>query len=442
MSAVRQFDWEFGGEQWVCRQSSGGVIWASHCCWRLVYSPNMNGNRKMHSTRCAFAWTVWRPTIVPFSIWAICICQRIRYRISSISKRSTSIPFFRIERHCCICTTWPWVDRSSGVIFCKVVSFDPPSMTHTIRAWCTTSCRRWPTFRPIHSSTPRPFTLHRTARTRHRIGVSSIRHFRASHRAHSDWTISTIRFICKRSRQWTRLKCVIWAPFRPDRCRKITQRTIIRSMNGIASGCPTMSRIDTTRRRRIRWKFDTRTIRMKRSHSMDHAVLMKIPDRSSLRDRTLTAVDRISGWWRQLCRSPIFIPDTLSSGTSNIRSECELSNADDSDRKLIAFHFDFRYTAVAVLEMDYERLDINQCPTGQGNSGPNKFADTARCKKETTECEPIHGWGLRRGGYQCRCRPGYRLPSHIRRPFLGEIVERASAEHYYNGFDCLKIGCE
>lgn len=35
--------------------------------------------------------------------------------------------------------------------------------------------------------------------------------------------------------------------------------------------------------------------------------------------------------------------------------------------------------------MDFERIDINQCPPGQGNNGPNLFADTARCKKETTE---------------------------------------------------------
>lgn len=102
----------------------------------------------------------------------------------------------------------------------------------------------------------------------------------------------------------------------------------------------------------------------------------------------------------------------------------------------------YRYTAVSVLEMDYDRIDINQCPKGSGNIGPNKFADTARCKKETTECEPIHGWGFRRGGYQCRCKPGFRLPSYVRRPFLGEIIERASAEQYYNGFDCTKIGCE
>lgn len=30
----------------------------------------------------------------------------------------------------------------------------------------------------------------------------------------------------------------------------------------------------------------------------------------------------------------------------------------------------------------------------------------------------------------------------IRQPFLGEILERASDEQYYNGFDCLKIGCK
>lgn len=100
-----------------------------------------------------------------------------------------------------------------------------------------------------------------------------------------------------------------------------------------------------------------------------------------------------------------------------------------------------RYTGIAVLEMDFERIDINQCPKGEGNNKPNRFAGTARCKEETTECEPLQGWGFRRGGYQCRCKPGFRIPSNIRRPFLGEIIERASAEQYYNGFDCLKIGC-
>lgn len=45
----------------------------------------------------------------------------------------------------------------------------------------------------------------------------------------------------------------------------------------------------------------------------------------------------------------------------------------------------YRYTAVSVVEMDFDRIDINQCPIGLGNNGANKFNDTARCKKGTTE---------------------------------------------------------
>lgn len=49
-------------------------------------------------------------------------------------------------------------------------------------------------------------------------------------------------------------------------------------------------------------------------------------------------------------------------------------------------HVEFpKYTAVSVIEMDFDRVDINQCPMGMGNNGPNRYADTARCKKETTE---------------------------------------------------------
>lgn len=39
--------------------------------------------------------------------------------------------------------------------------------------------------------------------------------------------------------------------------------------------------------------------------------------------------------------------------------------------------------------MDFDRIDINQCPKAHGNDGPNRFADTARCKKETTEVSII-----------------------------------------------------
>lgn len=99
-----------------------------------------------------------------------------------------------------------------------------------------------------------------------------------------------------------------------------------------------------------------------------------------------------------------------------------------------------KYVAVAVLELDFERLDINQCPIGSGNPRPNYFAGTSRCKNDTTECEPVHGYGFRRGGYQCRCRPGYRRPRIVRNPYHGELIERATEHDYRTGFNCKKIG--
>lgn len=40
--------------------------------------------------------------------------------------------------------------------------------------------------------------------------------------------------------------------------------------------------------------------------------------------------------------------------------------------------------------MDFDRIDINQCPKAYGNDGPNRFMDTARCKKETTEVSRVN----------------------------------------------------
>lgn len=97
------------------------------------------------------------------------------------------------------------------------------------------------------------------------------------------------------------------------------------------------------------------------------------------------------------------------------------------------------YVATSVIEMDFDKIDINQCPMSNGNHEGNYFADTAKCKKSTTTCEPIHGYGFRRGGYQCRCRPGFRLPKHIKGPYLGELVERATDFEFKQGFDCLRI---
>ncbi|XP_076032342.1 uncharacterized protein LOC143020056 [Oratosquilla oratoria] len=98
------------------------------------------------------------------------------------------------------------------------------------------------------------------------------------------------------------------------------------------------------------------------------------------------------------------------------------------------------YVASAVLETDLDRIDINQCPKGPGNDGPNYFSHTSRCKESTTMCEPLDGYGFRRGGYQCRCNPGHRLPNIVRRPYLGEMIERATDIQYRNFFKCVPIG--
>jgi len=106
-----------------------------------------------------------------------------------------------------------------------------------------------------------------------------------------------------------------------------------------------------------------------------------------------------------------------------------------------------RNLAVAVTHIDFVMMDINQCAeTGQTNAQsndpqskqPNLFGGTDKCKP-TTRCEPLFGFGFRRGGYQCLCQPGFRYPPYQDGPFKGYIIEKATAEEYANNFDCLKV---
>ena len=55
----------------------------------------------------------------------------------------------------------------------------------------------------------------------------------------------------------------------------------------------------------------------------------------------------------------------------------------------------------------------------------------------SNQCEPLYGWGFRRGGYQCVCKPGYRLPLWQQGPFQGIEIESATEEEYENGFQCI-----
>ncbi|CAF3743534.1 unnamed protein product [Rotaria sordida] len=106
-----------------------------------------------------------------------------------------------------------------------------------------------------------------------------------------------------------------------------------------------------------------------------------------------------------------------------------------------------RNLAVAVTHIDFLMTDINQCievgPTSAQTNDPqskqpNMFAGTDKCKP-TTRCEPLFGFGFRRGGYQCLCQPGFRYPPYQDGPFQGYIIEKATKEEYENNFDCLKV---
>ncbi|CAH8864237.1 unnamed protein product [Trichobilharzia szidati] len=97
-----------------------------------------------------------------------------------------------------------------------------------------------------------------------------------------------------------------------------------------------------------------------------------------------------------------------------------------------------RMIGVVVQSMDFYRIDFNPCPPGLGN--PNHFlAGIARCKP-TTLCVPLPGFGFKRGGYQCVCQPGHRLPYEQDGPFRGVDIEAATEEEYRNNFDCIPVG--
>ena len=52
------------------------------------------------------------------------------------------------------------------------------------------------------------------------------------------------------------------------------------------------------------------------------------------------------------------------------------------------------------------------------------------------------GFGLKRGGYQCVCKPGYYYPWWHDGPFLGIEIEQSTWAEYNYGFDCLAVqGC-
>ena len=100
-----------------------------------------------------------------------------------------------------------------------------------------------------------------------------------------------------------------------------------------------------------------------------------------------------------------------------------------------------RIIATAVTDMEFFSIDFNPCPISEGNPAPNVFAGTDRCKN-LTMCEPQAGFGFRRGGYVCHCRPGYRYPQWQEGPWPGPFIERAIKEERDDpiDFSCHTVG--
>lgn len=93
-----------------------------------------------------------------------------------------------------------------------------------------------------------------------------------------------------------------------------------------------------------------------------------------------------------------------------------------------------RFVAIAGMDIEFEKLDINPCPLSESNPPPNFFADTAKCR-DTTVCEPV---SHRRGGYQCVCKAGLYYPWEQSGPFQSDAIEQATEEQYNSGaFDCV-----
>ncbi|KAL3313968.1 hypothetical protein Ciccas_007426, partial [Cichlidogyrus casuarinus] len=97
-----------------------------------------------------------------------------------------------------------------------------------------------------------------------------------------------------------------------------------------------------------------------------------------------------------------------------------------------------RRVAITLMSMDFLLIDFNPCPPGPGNDD-YFLAGTARCKPSTM-CIPISGFGFQRGGYECVCKGGYRLPVQQVGPFRGIDIEQATITEYENNFDCIPVG--
>ncbi|KAL5021248.1 hypothetical protein ScPMuIL_000403 [Solemya velum] len=113
----------------------------------------------------------------------------------------------------------------------------------------------------------------------------------------------------------------------------------------------------------------------------------------------------------------------------------------------------FKFKGTSGIDIDLQKVDIDQCPQPEGSTEPNVFQGSDKCKPATTRCEPIPGLGFRRGSYKCVCKDGYYFPdvTAMQRYYNGTEVgneytkrKRGEANIYDTAFECLQCatGCD
>ncbi|XP_064117998.1 LOW QUALITY PROTEIN: uncharacterized protein LOC135223490 [Macrobrachium nipponense] len=85
----------------------------------------------------------------------------------------------------------------------------------------------------------------------------------------------------------------------------------------------------------------------------------------------------------------------------------------------------YYFKGTSGIDIDLRRVDIDQCPSPDGSTTRNIFADSDKCKNRTTRCITIPGLGFRRGSYKCECRDGFYFPdiSADKKYFNGSLIE-------------------
>ncbi|XP_062583037.1 uncharacterized protein LOC134244804 [Saccostrea cucullata] len=99
-----------------------------------------------------------------------------------------------------------------------------------------------------------------------------------------------------------------------------------------------------------------------------------------------------------------------------------------------------RFVGVAVIDIDFLKIDFNACPVSIGNPGPSFLSGVSKCKTKTTQCKHVSGKGFKRGGYTCICNSGHSYPPRVGPPWKGGDIEKATEFEKTVGYKCRPTG--